>query len=156
LIGKVSDLVVGESRIVAIDESEQTQASIILVNYPITGPVICHTERLGLGAPLGANCSALTKVSYYYKSTDSDGEFKLLYEPITALPVHLANTTTSTGETVPYIDRVEAGTINRVVYRIAVPDNPLDNERDWSPDAGWNNRLLFSFSGGCSISWKKS
>ncbi len=164
LVGRVSDLVIGDNLIVATDRSGQVQASITLVNHPITGPIVsgphfdpmvCRTEQSGLGAPLDSDCSALTKVSYYYKSSDSDGEFKRLYEPLTTFPADLANTTTSSGQTVPYIVRVEAGTINRAVYRIAVLDNPQDNESDWKPDEGWNRRLLFSFGGGCGTNYNQ-
>ena len=40
-----------------------------------------------------------------------------------ALPI-VATTTTALGKTVPYIVRVESGTINRAIYRIAILDDP--------------------------------
>ena len=53
-------------------------AQLTVVNHPITGPVlysphqtpfICETQASGLGAPLDADCSATTKVEYFYRST---------------------------------------------------------------------------------------
>jgi hypothetical protein len=46
------------------------------VNHPITGPIvsgphlkpfICTTKESGLGEPLDENCSAATKIEYFYK-----------------------------------------------------------------------------------------
>src|SRR6185436_12979676 len=55
------------------------RARLELINSPITGPVIsgrhqspfvCKTEELGLGSALDADCSAKTKIVYFYKSTE--------------------------------------------------------------------------------------
>ena len=116
-----------------------------LNNYPNTGPIfsgpheqpfICETETFkvpsgaaSLGKPLDANCSIKTRVDYYYRST-SGGDLK----PFTpgSKPSDLAQTKTSLGMTVPYIVRVETGTINRAIYELAMLHNP-DSERAPSP-----------------------
>jgi hypothetical protein len=55
-------------------------------------------------------------------------------------------TTTNDGTTVPYIVRVESGTINRGVYRLAVLDNPgKDSPATWKPGPGWNKKLVAYF-----------
>ena len=58
-------------------------------------------------------------------------------------------TTTIDGHRVPYIVRVEAGTINRTIYKIAILDDP-DNALvpAWRPGSGWNGRLAVSFGYG--------
>src|SRR6185436_19329289 len=55
----------------------------------------------------------------------------------------------------PYILRIETGTINRAVYQIAMLHDP---NREPAPTlatrpAGWNNRLIYTFGGGCMGGW---
>jgi uncharacterized tannase-like protein DUF6351 len=72
------------------------------------------------------------------------------FDPNAPRPVDLAETVTSDGRTVPYIVRREMGMINRAVYAIAFlhePGTPLPDP--WTPTAGWNGRLIYSFGGGC-------
>lgn len=60
-------------------------------------------------------------------------------------PADLATTTTDTGAAVPFIVRVERGTINRGIYDIAVLTDP---SKPWSaaaPQAGWNGKVWYSF-----------
>ncbi|MEX2131055.1 MAG: DUF6351 family protein [Pseudohongiellaceae bacterium] len=167
LQGKVTGLIDGENQLLATDSGGvASEANLTLINHPITGPIVsgphfspirCQTEESELGAALDRNCSATTRVSWYYKSSTAEGDFKPLENPLAALPADLASTTITTGATVPYIVRVEAGTINRAVYRIAVLDNLQDNNgnngSEWRPDAGWNGRLEFSFGGGCGTNY---
>jgi len=65
--------------------------------------------------------------------------------------------TTHDGQTVPYIVRVESGTINRAIYRIAVLDNPHDSAsaQPWHPSPEWNGRLIMSFGGGCGVTYNQ-
>lgn len=65
-------------------------------------------------------------------------------------PADLAMTTTTAGVTVPYIVRVEHGTLNRGIYEIAVLFDPKANDvkKGWSPFApqpGWNGKVVYSF-----------
>jgi hypothetical protein len=83
-------------------------------------------------------------VEYFYKSTA--GAFKPLpdYTGTEASPpADLAKTTTSEGRTVPYIVRVESGTINRAIYHIA------------TLEGAWNHRLFYSFGGGCGTNYNQ-
>ena len=120
-----------------------------LVNHPITGPVFsgppltpfeCRTVQSGLGAPLDAQCSAATRFDWFYMR--SSGSLAPLADPTGARPADLAETTTSTGVRVPFIVRVESGTINRSIYRIAVLDNPRA-AGSWD-STGWNRRVVFT------------
>jgi len=59
---------------------------------------------------------------------------------------NIATTTTTTGKTVPYIVRVERGTINRGIYDIAVLFDPT--AAAWTPTAPqpqWNRKVLYSY-----------
>jgi len=52
------------------------------------------------------------------------------------------------GKTVPFIVRVETGTIDRAVYQTAAlydgqSPTPL------RPDTSWNGKLVYTFGGGC-------
>ena len=70
-------------------------------------------------------------------------------------PSDLAATTTLTGASVPYIVRIETGTINRAIYRIAMLHDPaVDAEPGpWNAPPGWNGRLIYAFGGGCVNGW---
>src|SRR5712691_3055763 len=68
------------------------------------------------------------------------------YVPGTTSPDLVASTTTSTGLTLPYIVRVERGTLNRGIYDIAVLFDPT--KPAWTPTASqpqWNGKLLYTF-----------
>lgn len=141
------------SLVVSNADNSAQRTEVRLVNYPITGPILsgphispyeCRTVQNGLGSPLDADCSAATQVVWYYRSTSNT--FKPLSDPTGTRPADLATTTTNDGNTVPYIVRVESGTINRGVYRLAVLDNPSkDAPATWKPGAGWNRKLVVYF-----------
>jgi hypothetical protein len=138
------------------------KTSITLTNFPITGPVLsgphlmpyeCRLTQNNLTpvdpANADGNCSAVTQVDYFYRTTNS-----ATYQPLTdltAYPANLAETTTSDGVTVKYIVRVESGTINRGVYRLSVLDDPIKSPtaagKPWQPGEGWNHKAIASF--GC-------
>jgi len=139
------------------------QASLKVTNYPITGPILsgahlkpyeCRTVESGLGQPL---------------------------DPNGPRPADLVNTTTNGGKTVAYIVRVESGTVNRSIYRIAILDDPkpvvasaappsgqafikpvsLEESKpaaassEWRPGPGWNRKLAVSFGGGAGTQYNQ-
>ena len=64
----------------------------------------------------------------------------------TTLAAAIASTTTSAGVTLPYIVRVERGTINRGIYDIAVLFDPT--KPAWTantPQPQWNGKVLYTF-----------
>ena len=144
-------------------------AQLTIVNHPIVGPVlsgphespfICETERFKLqsgdvlGKPLDEYCSVSRRVDYYYRST-AGGALKPLPSVGVRTASDLAQVTTLTGSTVPYIVRIETGSINRAIYQIAMLHNPASEPQ---PDfmtrpAGWNGRLMYTFGGGCTEGW---
>jgi hypothetical protein len=149
LIGLVDRLRDGRNVLEAGRGTRTTRLEV--TNHPITGPVVsgahltpfaCRTVESGLGPPLDEHCSAATKVEYFYRTTAATPSFKPLGNPAER-PDDLAETTTSEGKTVPYVVRVESGTINRAIYRIAMLAE------------GWNRRLMFSFGGGCGTNYNQ-
>jgi hypothetical protein len=62
-------------------------------------------------------------------------------------PADLATTTTTAGVTVPYIVRVERGTLNRGIYDIAVLFDPT-SATPWTaltPQPQWNGKVVYTF-----------
>ncbi len=56
----------------------------------------------------------------------------------------------------PYIVRVESGTINRAIYHIAILDDPAKHETTpWSPSDAWNQRIIYTFGGGCGTNYNQ-
>ncbi|NYI93498.1 hypothetical protein HNR02_006873 [Amycolatopsis endophytica] len=150
LLGLVDGLRDGVNEITA-SASGRARASLRVTNHPISGPVFsgpqqqpfaCETEAYGLPAATPPLCGAPTQVTYQYRTTD--GRFLPLDDPASR-PADLAVTATG----VPYVVRVERGTIDRAVYEIAA----LSDGTQPSPftrEHGWNERLVYTFGGGCN------
>lgn len=152
-------------------------AAIVLVNHPVTGPMftgpqqqpfICRTEESGLGQPLVDNqagighpvfdarrvlvgysryCSIPTTTRYLYFTGSAFRPF----DPATGFdtpPPDLA-TTTVNGVRLPFVVRLEAGTINRFIYTAAM----LAPYRETAQpnDAAWNRKLVYWLKGGVGI-----
>ena len=60
-------------------------------------------------------------------------------------PSDLATTTTESGATVPFIVRVERGTMNRGIYDIAVLFDPAQASTALALQTGWNKKIYYSF-----------
>ncbi len=161
---------VGENTLIAkIKSPKAAQANLKITSYPITGPILsgphltpyeCRTVESGLGEPLDADCSAKHKIEYFYRA--SNNSFKPLANPAGPRPPDLVNTTTNDGKTVPYIVRVDSGTINRSIYRIAILDDPNPetapingDQGEWRPGTGWNRKLAVSFGGGAGTQYNQ-
>ena len=167
MTGLLTGLVIGTNTVGAqVRGGPEARATI--VNHPNAGPVfsgpheqpfVCETRsfKLASGGTLGAaldeNCSIATRVDYLYRSTGA-AELKPLAAG-TPLPADVVMVTTLTGQSVPYVVRIETGTINRAIYQIAMLHNPA---AEAAPDiftrsAGWNGRLIYTFGGGCTGGW---
>ncbi len=155
------------------------EAALPLVNYPVTGPVFSgpyqqpyfclqqltpdrngEQRRFAIGngefldaSQTDGNCSLPTRIDYVYRSSDTDGEFISLTDR-NIRPADLAITTTNDGRQVPYIVRLETGTINRAIYQIAILHDPATQEpTSLSPSQAWNARLIYTFGGGCEAGY---
>src|SRR5467141_1737139 len=107
-----------------------------------------------------AQCNIATEYKLFYRTTSAGCSSGLpdpsppnspptnnCFKPYTpgSAPADLATTTTTAGLTVPYIVRVERGTINRGIYDIAVLFDPA---RPWSalaPQPQWNGKVVYTF-----------
>jgi hypothetical protein len=105
------------------------------------------------------NCEVDPQLRYYYKT--AEGQWRWV-DRLSAVPAEgLATTTTTEGQRVPVIARMERGTINRFIYSVAVLVRPGQGGAA-EPDLSlWNRRLLFSLQGGVGIghsqgSWSES
>jgi hypothetical protein len=109
-----------------------------------------------------AQCNIATEYKLFYRTTAPDCSHALpdpsppaapptnnCFKPYTVgtTPADLATTSTTDGRTVPYVVRVERGTMNRGIYDIAVLFDPTRTE-PWtalSPQPQWNGKVLYSF-----------
>jgi hypothetical protein len=151
LLGLVSGLRTGHNVLTAAG------ASVRVTSHPLSGPVFsgpqqvpfyCETTAFGLAPAIQPLCEAPRRVSYLYRTTA--GAFAPLADPA-ARPADLA-TVTLDGRAVPYIVRMEAGTIDRAVYQIAAlydgtEPSPL------RPRQNWNRKLVYTFGGGCNAGY---
>ncbi len=102
-----------------------------------------HTNPSGLGTlATDAQCNIATEYHYYYKPTNASpaclgavgpGACFIPYDA-NSPPNDVSMTTTENGQTVPFILRVERGTIDRGIYDIAVlwdPSKPASEQTAW-------------------------
>ena len=123
-------------------------------------PFVCRTQEAGLGQPsvdnqdgighpvvdessgaivgYSRNCSIATRVEYFYLA---GSRFKP-FDPATGYTTPPSDLTTfkRNGAAVPFVVRVEVGTINRFVYTIAT-----------LAPAAWNRKLVYWLGGGVGI-----
>jgi hypothetical protein len=155
-VGRVTGLATGR-HVVRATQGGQV-AGLEVTNHARGGPVfsglqvqpwICTTEANGLGPALDRQCNGRTTVTYEYQPVGSP--VLVPYDPGSPPPLAIvATTTTDQGSTVPYVVRVERGTLNRAVYAVATLAMPRDPVAPWRTQPGWNHKLLFTFGGGCA------
>ena len=96
---------------------------------------------IGAGQAAGRRLRRAAAADYFYRTTD--GKFQPLANPAER-PADLAMASVD-GVSVPYVVRVESGTLNRSIYRIAMLADPR----------GWNHRLAVSFGGGAGAKYNQ-
>lgn len=166
LIAKLTGLKLGDNDLIA--KFRGYRAHQVLTAYPVTGPMISgpHEQPFVCGyetftrmggqklTPTGDDkCSVVTRVDYYYRNT-SGGNTRFVPENITAYPANMSYLTID-GKTVPYVVRLESGTINRALYQSAILHDVL-NEPAPSPTsrpAGWTGGVIYPLGGGCQGGW---
>lgn len=107
-----------------------------------------------------AQCNIATEYKLFYRTTTAGCSNALpdpsppappptdnCFKPYTvgSTPPDLATTTTTTGLTVPYIVRVERGTLNRGIFDIAVLFDPARPWTALAPQPQWNGKVVYSF-----------
>ena len=149
--GLVTGLVNGKNQLKVV--VGRSGAQMTIVNHASSGPIIAGPQvqpwicSIQLGAPTNAQCDTPTHYSYVYKSTTTD-KFET-YDPRNP-PADVATTTTDEDKAVPYIVRIETGAADREYYQIAVLFDPTKPWAPWSPQAGWNGKLVVPFGGDCN------
>lgn len=169
LVGLVDGLPVGDSSIEVNPRHGVGLADRLAVrNWPISGPIVsgphqtpyfCQTQQFVLpdgsmlGPALDANCSVAPRVHYLYRSA-AGGALKLM-PSTTQLPADVGTTTTLAGVTVPFVVRVETGTVDRGIYQSAVLHDPTTEPAPspLAPPQGWNRRLVAVEGYGCPGGW---
>lgn len=168
LVGKVGNLAPGANEVVASYNGETVK--LALTGYAITGPVISGPQQVpflcatNFAMPTGVpalsftpgdpNCGIATRVDYLYRTTGNTYVYLPDPSALAAYPADL-RTITVNGRTVPYVVRLETGTINRAIYQSAVLHDVL-NEPAPTPlqrPAGWNGKLFYTLGGGCQGGW---
>jgi hypothetical protein len=149
--GLVQGLKVGENVLRVQTPGKSTE--IVISNHLLQGPVfagpqvqpwICNNDRFGLGPAQDEQCSTSTIYQFFYKPLGGGG-----FKPYDSSnpPGDVAQTTTDTGVTVPYIVRRERGVIDRAVYDIAVLFDPAQPWEPWAPQKGWNGKVFWRYAG---------
>lgn len=165
LVGLVDSLAVGENDLVVTPNGRgggrPAPVTLTLVNHPDEGPVVSGPHKpmyctaggapWNLG-PVDGDCHvAAPSVTYRYRTLA--GGFAD-YPTDGSVPTDVATTTTTEGHQVPYVVRIERGTINRAVYETAVlhqPGTPVPDA--WTDTPGWNDKLVYTFGGACGVGY---
>jgi hypothetical protein len=157
ILGVVTGLAVGDNTL-HVGVANGTGSTLTLVNHPIGGPVfsgeqvqpwVCNTtSNPSLGAAIDAQCNAPTAYRYVYRTLTNSFQ---PYDPANPPAANvIAEATTYDGVKVPYIVRIERGTMNRGIHEIAVLFDPSKPWTPQQPQAHWNGKVLVLFGGGTS------
>lgn len=133
------------------------------------------TNASGLSGQPDTNCTIATETRLYYRTTaaagacstdlpdpawNSDGVTGVIapppsppanpcWKPYTGgAPFDMATATTDNHQSLPFIVRVERGTIDRGIYDIAVLFQPGSAWTAVAPQAQWNGKVYYAFGGG--------
>lgn len=136
------------------------------INLAIEGTNLSDsvTTRVnGLGAdPTDDKCNAPTKFTYYYQpkakqgsactytTTGADPCF-VEYQPASRpADADIADFTNDRGQVGKRLLRLELGTMGRGMYSILAYFDPAQPWAPWSPQKGWNGKLLWKFGASAS------
>ncbi len=127
-------------------------------NHDGVGHPVFQTEG-NIASPLvghSRNCSIKTRVQYFYYTGSGFKPF----DPQTgyATPPADLKTTVANGQTVPFVVRVEGGTMNRFIYTIAMlaPRAESTAQPETLDKSAWNEKLVYWFRGGVGIGHQQS
>jgi hypothetical protein len=162
LEGLLSPLRLGRNVVVA-SVPHGAFAQITITDHPQSGPVFSGPQAQPWSCnpgTTGAGCEMTPTYTYEYMPAGaSNGSACTISQCASLLqpynpsnpppPQAVATTTTDQGRTVPFIIRIETGSINRGQYQIAVLYNPAQRWQPWAPQAGWNGKLEIPGGASC-------
>ena len=155
-MGLVSGLKLG-SNVVSAKFSNGNSSSYTITNSPHGGPVISGPQLQPWtclnAAKIDAQCNQPPEYTYAYKSTNPLQPGLAPYDPKNP-PSDVANTTTDTGVTLPFIVRLETGYQDRDQYKIAALYQP---SKPWSanaPQPQFNHKLLINHGFSCGVDYQ--
>ncbi len=122
-------------------------ARLAITGHPNGGPLISGPQLepwICQDTAVDEDCNQ--PASYELLAHTGDGF--VAYDPQSP-PEDVDETTTTEGETVPFIVRVETGYQDRDQYRIATLFDPDARWKPWRPQEGWNRRLVYTHGGSC-------
>ncbi|MFI4932202.1 MAG: DUF6351 family protein, partial [Burkholderiales bacterium] len=140
----------------------QTQPWICATPAPVAASGVTPASNAsGLTTTaVDAQCNIATEYKLFYRTTTAGCSTALpdpsppaaqptnnCFKPYATgvAPPDLATTTTSDGKVVPYIVRVERGTLNRGIYDIAVLFDPTKPWTAPAPQPQWNGKVVYSY-----------
>lgn len=126
---------------------------------PVAGSgIVPTTLPSGLSTMPDANCNIQTEYTLYYRKAGAPaGCSTAMPNPTPSAtscwglwtaatpPGEIASVTTDHGVNVPFIVRLERGTMNRGIYDMAVLFNPAAPWTALDPQPQWNGKLYYSF-----------
>lgn len=138
-------------------------ATLKITNHAKGGPIFsgaqvqpwtCDTTaNPSLGDALDAQCNAPTAYRYVYRNLSN--QF-VAYDPANPPAAEaIATTTTDHGVTVPYIVRIERGTMNRGIHEIAVLFDPARPWTPWARQPQWNRKVVWVYGAGTSQQYRQ-
>jgi hypothetical protein len=130
-------------------------ARLTIFNHAIGGPVTAGPQIKPWKCldGLGDQCTKAPEFSYQYMPTGGSG-FQA-YDPDNP-PSDVATTKTDSGETVPFVVRVEDGTLDRDHYKIASLYDPKSPAAPWLPPKGLNHRLVIFHGFSCDTEYQQA
>ena len=148
--GLLTGLRVGSNTLTASARGRRT-GRIALVTHAGGGPVISGPQVKPWVCQNGSKsekCDQPPTYAYQYRSS-VDGAFHD-YDPKNP-PSDVAETTTQTGTTVPFVVRIETGYQDRDQYKIATLFQPDKPWAAWAPQPQFNHKLLITHGASCGI-----
>ncbi|HEV2812237.1 MAG TPA: DUF6351 family protein [Solirubrobacteraceae bacterium] len=131
-------------------------ARLTIRNHPSGGPAIAGPQIQPwtcFEGALDAQCNRAPTYEFLYKSTDGGGLQE--YDPEDP-PDDVATTETDQGRRVPFIVRQETGALDRDEYRIAVLYDPSKPWEPWSPQEGFNHKMVIFHGASCDTSYEQA
>jgi hypothetical protein len=153
--GVLSGLRLGPNTVTATLPNGQG-ARLTITNHPIGGPVFFGPQIKPWTCQEGAKdkqCNQAPSFEFFYKP--ATGGTLQPYDPDSPPPSFMiANTTTTEGETVPFIVRQETGYIDRDQYAVAALWQPDKKWTSWAPQPQFNHRLVITHGASCDTAYE--